>query len=109
MSLGSAEAEEDEAYPGDDNWQESMRPSKGGWPYNERSTRNCVHCRVCLTPRRWRPGETEERVYCGVGKKLGKYRNPLLRRVLKTATWITPVCRDCIMFDHDVPDVEPIV
>ena len=46
-------------------------------------------------------GRQEERVYCGVDKKLGRYKLPLLYRVLKTATWISPACRDCIMFEHD--------
>jgi len=71
------------------------------WPFEERSTRNCIHCRTCVVPRPWHPGQTQERVYCNAGKKLTPYKLPLLSRVLKTATWISPACRDCIMFEHD--------
>lgn len=73
----------------------------GSWPYDERSTRNCFHCKTFLL-------DGKARVYCSKGKHLslrqeeGSERHGLsLQRVLVTAGWISRICENCILFEHD--------
>jgi len=74
---------------------------EGSWPFKERSTRNCIHCRTTVA--RGNP-----KAYCSKGRHLTKRKVKgdklyaiSLKKVLSYATWASPVCRDCRLFDHD--------
>jgi len=73
----------------------------GSWPYEERSTRNCIHCKTTLF-------KGEARAYCSKGKHLavkgkrGDRRYSMsLRGVLKLPRWASPACENCMLFEHD--------
>ena len=73
------------------------------WPFEEKSTRNCLYCKTTLA-------NGAAKAYCSQGKHLANIKrsgNKLygisLLRVLSSATWASPRCRDCLLFEHDVP------
>ena len=72
----------------------------GSWPYGERSTRNCVHCKTCVI-------RGDERVYCSQGRHLSKQKRDKwyslsLWVVWKLPRWASEACEHCTLFEHDV-------
>ncbi len=72
------------------------------WPFEEKSTRNCLHCKTTLA-------NGAAKAYCSQGRRLSTIKrrgNKLygisLLRVLSSATWASPTCRDCPLFEHDI-------
>ena len=73
----------------------------GSWPFKERSTRNCIHCKTTMA-------KGNPKAYCSRGRHLAKRKAKgdklyaiSLQRVLSRATWVSPVCGDCPLFEHD--------
>lgn len=71
------------------------------WDFSERSTRNCVHAKVCQM-------HGKEQVHCGKGKHLAEQHRVAteysisLGRVLKMAKWASEACQYCEYFEHDI-------
>lgn len=79
-----------------------------GWPYEEKSTRNCVHCKVCLV-------KGKRKAYCDHAHlslraytdhnpnydDIGRYALSLVT-VNRCPTWASSVCIDCPLFEHDI-------
>lgn len=78
-----------------------------GWPYDEKSTRNCIHCKVCLR-------DGKPKAYCEynhLSEKVFTDHNPdyedvyryaiSLVTVVRSRTWASSVCRNCSLFEHD--------
>jgi len=74
---------------------------EGTWPFEERSTRNCVHCKTKIF-------QDRPRVYCSKGLPLTKRCSEgdpdysmSLPRVLVTAHFLSEACESCLYFEHD--------
>jgi len=77
-----------------------VKPTKP-WPFSERSTRNCCHCKTYNS-------DGKAKVYCSKGKCLsrgyphdGRY-GISLSVVLKSARWASEACQSCEYFEHDI-------
>jgi len=76
------------------------RGAKGSWPFNERSTRNCIHCKTVVI-------DGIARAYCSKGKPLSLTKQTMsLKAVLTRAIWVSGSCRHCHLFEHDVESAE---
>lgn len=76
---------------------------KGTWPFEQRSTRNCIFCKTCIV-------DGAAKAYCSQGKHLAKYKRKgdklysiSLLKVLSYATWVSGACQNCSLFEHDIP------
>ena len=71
----------------------------GTWPFEERSTRNCIHAKVSRVAGSYR-------VQCSEGKHLAKLQKNgayglALKMVLRTAHFMSDACENCMLFEHD--------
>lgn len=76
------------------------------WPFQEISTRNCVHSRVTFLGKR--KALSKVRVYCDkrpLAQQM-RYDDPLnsivIQRVLNCSSWASPSCRGCLDFETDI-------
>ena len=75
--------------------------SKDMWPYNEVSTRNCIHAKVHLL-------HGKEIVKCKFGKPLRERPRVAtgdgmsLAVILKSPHFVSGTCKRCLQFEHDL-------
>jgi len=74
---------------------------KHTWPFEERSTRNCIFCKTKIFQGR-------DRAYCSKGFPLTKTRyagdsehSMSLQRVLVTAHFVSKACEACPYFEYN--------
>ena len=82
---------------------------KHGWPFDEKSTRNCIHCKVYSQNHRKKAcceyNYLSEKVFTDKNPDYGNiYKYGLtLQTVVRCPAWASSACRDCPLFEHDIP------
>lgn len=76
-----------------------LEKTYANWPYQERSTRNCVYAKVCVV-------NGKAKIYCGKGRHLAKKcwneRFALaLDTVMRSGRFVSEACVHCEYFSHD--------